>query len=222
MQFAGLRLIIVRKLNPIAFPLILAGVTACGPSAVRMARPLPSQAPAPTTECERENTFELADTEMTVEGSKSYGIFIAPYSDKMQGLGVYRLGSEDLEELDDLWLRMDEPTLQVSHQARIQPVDDAAARVIYWSLGGIAVMGAGLGTAAALQDTNSTGAAVAGIGGLALGLTAAIIAIASQPDIPDQMAAHGRRYMFVPGEDDEAAMLRGVTKLTMSARRECD
>lgn len=213
------RLAFTRKLQRLA-PVIVIGLTACGPSAIRTAQPIPTQAPVPNTACERENTFELVPTRLQVQGTET-GLFATTRTAQMRGLAVYQKGDEDPRELDELWPVIDEPDLQSSHQAWIQPVDDAHWRVIYWSLGGLGVMGAGLGTAAALQDVNPTGATVAGLTGLGLGLTAAIIAIASQPSAAEQMAANGRRYMFIPGEDERAAVIRGVDKLTRHAREQC-
>jgi hypothetical protein len=100
-------------------------------------------------------------------------------------------------------------------------VDDADARVVYWTLGGFGATGTGIATAAALHDTTPTGAAVAGITGLVLGLAATIVVLVVEPSDADEIAAEGRRYMFIPGEDDEALVLRGVTKLTTRARQEC-
>src|SRR5690606_34121077 len=108
--------------------LAISCVTACGPTAVRVAGPVPTPAPPPRTACEREHTFELVPSELQVQATEAGFLFNKHFSAKTKGLAVYQHGSDDPEELDELWAKIGEPALQLQHQARIQPVDDAHLR----------------------------------------------------------------------------------------------
>lgn len=52
---------------------------------------------------------------------------------------------------------------------------------LYWSLGGLAGMGIGIGTAAAIQEDNGTAAAVVGVTGVVIGLVGLVGALVAQP-----------------------------------------
>jgi hypothetical protein len=143
------------------------------------------------------------------------------HSQIWEGGGVFQVGEDDPEDLEDVFPEMREPALQRKHEARIQPVYDAHARSLYWALGGLAAMGTGIGIAAAIQDDSPTGAAVAGISGLGLGLVGVFGALAAQPSGEEQLAADAREQLFIPSEDDMKAAARGVDRMNAAQRSRC-
>ena len=79
----------------------------------------------------------------------------------------------------------------------------------------------GLGTAAAIQDESGTGAAVAGISGLVIGIGGVIGGFAAMPSAEEELAADARRQLFIPGEDDLFAVARGIDRANAQQRRRC-
>jgi hypothetical protein len=138
-----------------------------------------------------------------------------------EGLGVYRAQRKDPEELEDVWPALQEPALQRTHQERIQPVDDANKSALRWALIGLVGMGAGIGTAAAIQGETGTGAAIAGLSGLAIGVVGVIGATIALPSPHDEMAADARRQLFFAEEDDLQAVARGVDRSNARRRTLC-
>jgi hypothetical protein len=204
--------------------LALLMVVGCGsganPQRVGPAVPLSSGQAA--TSCERDEWYELAPSIVEGTAVRSVGYVQVHRVQEQQGLAVYQLGDEDVTKLDDLWARMNEPELQRAHEARIQPVSDARARSAYWLIGGLVGLGAGVGIAAAIQDESKTGAAVAGLTGLGIGLVGVIVSLANMPSTNAEIKASTRRYLFIPGEDDLAAAARGIDRVNQSRRFQCE
>lgn len=181
----------------------------------------------PRSVCERQGWYELAPARVRATGATVGVMFGAPYtytvphSQLQEGIGAFEHASDDPEELEDIWSKLDEPELERRHQSRIEPVDAAFRRTLYWSLGGLGAMGAGVGTAAVIQDDSPTAAAVFGLSGVVVGLVGAVAALASQPSGDDQVYADARRRLFIPGEDDLLAAQRGIDRANARRRREC-
>lgn len=148
-------------------------------------------------------------------------MFNTHYVQEYEGVAAFRHASRDPEDLEDLWPRMRERKLQKRHQKHIEPVDAAHRRSLYWALGGLGAMGAGIGIAAAVEDESRTAAAVSGVGGIALGLVGAIAALITQPSGERQVHASARRKLFIPGEDNLVAAARGVDRVNAARRRTC-
>jgi hypothetical protein len=143
------------------------------------------------------------------------------YYQRHEGLGVYRSQQEDPENLEDVWPRIEEPGLQHAHQKRIQPVDSASTTATWWFITGLVGLAAGLGTAAAIQKESKTGAAVAGLSGLGIGLGGLIGGWIIMPSPRDEMSADARRRLFFPEEDDLEAVARGVDGSNARHRKAC-
>lgn len=116
---------------------------------------------------------------------------------------------------------MQEPELERTHMARIEPVERAGKKTLTLALISLGGMAAGLGTAAAIEDHSSTGAAVAGISGLTIGLVGAIWALVAVPSVADQIEANTRSKLFLRGEDDMQAVARGVMRINSAQRQRC-
>jgi hypothetical protein len=143
------------------------------------------------------------------------------YSQVWEGVGVFRVGEETPEELEDVMPAMREVRLQRDHEARIEPVDAANRDALYWLLGGVAGMSVGLGTAAVIQEESGTGAAVAGLTGLAVGIGGLIGGLIAMPSAEEELAADARRRLFLPTEDDMSAVGRGVDRANAEQRVRC-
>ena len=172
-------------------------------------------------DCEREDWYELAPARVRATGATAGVLVDTYYSQQVDGLAVFRPQQNDPEELEHVWPKIDEPALQRKHQAHIDPVDAAHQRVVLWSVGGLALGFTGLGIAAAVQDQDRSAATAAGVTGLAALLIGAIGALSSQPSGEAQLHADARRRLFIEGEDDRAAIERGVNTANSRRRRQC-
>jgi hypothetical protein len=175
----------------------------------------------PRSDCERRDWYEVAPARVQASGATAGVLFNTYYSQRVDGLAVFRHKGSDPEDLEVLWSRMDEPALQRKHQAKIDPVDAAHQRSLFWALGGLAVGFTGIGIAAAVEDKDRTLAAAAGVTGLAALLVGAVGALTSQPSGEDQIRADARRKLFIVGEDDQDAVERGVNNVNSRRRRQC-
>jgi hypothetical protein len=197
-------------------PAIVFGILAVAgcAHAVRHGPPVALPVGEPRTECEREGWVELVPAEYfpsTLPArSKSYG-----------GLGVFRLNAPTPEDLDDVFARMDEPALQTQHEARTAAADAATRRFWAWILGGAAGMTLGLGTGALLNDSHHTAATVASISGLALGLIGLVGALVVMPSNDAYLDAEARHRLFFDGEQDPAAVARGINRVNERTRQGC-
>ncbi|HMJ12566.1 MAG TPA: hypothetical protein VK524_14175 [Polyangiaceae bacterium] len=171
--------------------------------------------------CEREEWYELSPARVRAQGYTTTGLYSTHYWQDQDGLGVFKIDEDDPEDLEDLWPKMRRPRLQRQHQARIEPVDDAHRRSLHWAIGGLVALGAGLGTAVAIEEESPAGAAVAGISGLVGGLVGVVGILASQPSGEDQLYADARRKLFIPGEDELVSAAHGVNNANGSRRRKC-
>lgn len=176
---------------------------------------------APVSECERAGWHELAPATIQTTGA-NVGLIVTTYDVQVyQGHGIFRLNEKKPEALEDLWPRLAEPELRLRHQEPIDRVDTQARHALYWALGGLVAMSAGIGAAVALQDSSPTAAGVVGLSGLGLGLVGAIGAVVVMPSGREQADADARRKLFFDGEDDLDAAGRGVTRIDEEVRRRC-
>jgi hypothetical protein len=183
------------------------------------AYPLPNGSPG--TDCERAAWFDIAPARIQATGA-TIGVGVNTYyTQEHEGLGVFRHGSKDPEDLEDLLPTLGEPDLAQRHQARIEPVDAASRRAVYWSVGGLVGLFGGIGVAAAVQKDSPSVAAAFGISGLVLGLVGVVGALASQPSGEDQLYADARRKLLIRGEDDPRAITRGINDLNGRQRVKC-
>ena len=161
----------------------------------------------PTGACEQEGWLELAPAKFLPWGSSG-----------VHGVGFFRPGQADPEELERVVDRLQEPTLEakVAHYRR---TNAATRRALYWSLGALGSMTVGVGTAAALNDRNHSAANVFGIAGLALGLVGVIGAIIVMP-WQDADAAEAGQYLF-SDPADLRAILRGTERADQAVRQGC-
>lgn len=196
-------------------------VVACSPSAMRTGPALPTSLGEARNGCERERWYEVAPAQVRAEGATAGVPFTTLYFQDRRGLGLFRAGGSTPQDLEDAWPKLHEPELERRHVARIEPVDADARTSLYWALGGLAGLGAGLGTAAAVQDSNKGAAAVFGVSGIALGLVGVIGALATQPSGARQLEADTRRRLFLQGEDDLEAVKRGVDRNNAQVRAAC-
>ena len=195
-----------------------------GPVLGRLGDPVALPNGGPRTTCERENWYELVPSR--VEGRGVTPTFSRYRSTEVttviyEGYGVYRPGESDPIDLEDVWPRLKEPALQKQHMVIIDSVEAATWKSFWWAMGGLAGLTAGVGTAAAIQDETSTGATVAGLTGLALGLTGVVVSLAVFPSAGEQAAAEAREKIFVPDEDDMEAVHRGTDRANAERRRGC-
>jgi len=202
--------------------LVFIQTAACGgPQYARIGPPVPLDAGPPRTSCETREWYALAPARVQATGATAGFGFNTYYSQVHEGVAVFRDGSSKPEDLEDLLPKMGEPELARQHQARIDPVDAASRRSIYWSVGGLIGLFGGVGVAAAIQDQSHTAANVFGISGIVLGVVGLVGALVSQPSGEEQLYADTRRKLFIPGEDDLSAATRGVDKLDDQRRRQC-
>jgi hypothetical protein len=223
----------VRPIRKAALLCVSMYLAACGsgPQLGRLGQPVPLPNGQPRSACEHERWYEIVPTRISTHAIRPvgyvgtrYGGYVRTenYARLHEGLGVYRIRSVDPEDLEDVWPRLQEPELYRVHQARIEPVDDANAKATWWAVGGLVGLVAGIGTAAAIQDQTGTGAAIAGISGLTIGLTGAIGALVISPSAQDEMDADARRQLFFEGEDDLRAVARGVDRSNAQTRSACE
>jgi hypothetical protein len=196
-----------------------------GPPLGRLGDPVSLPNGAPRNACEQKEWYELVPSRTAGSGmTPSYGSRYQSYNVTTQlyeGYGIYLPGVSDPEDLEDVWPRLKEPALQKKHVVIIDRVEAASWRSVWWSIGGLAGLFAGVGTAAAIQEETETGAAVAGVTGLALGLTGVVMALINFPSAADQAAAEAREKIFIPGEDDMQAVARGTDRANAERRRGC-
>ena len=201
-----------------SLPWLLLG---CGPSAIRTGQALSLPSGAPQGTCERQGFYELAPARITTHAATAGVTYTDLYQADFNGLGVFRPGSNQPEELEDVWPRLNEPRLQQLHEARIEPVDAASRRSLYWALGGLVGLAGGIAGAAALGDSHQEAAAVVGISGLAMGVVGVVGALVAQPSGQEELAADARRKLFFFPEDDRAAVLRGVDRHNLATHSHC-
>jgi len=193
----------------------------CGPSAVRTGPTVPLPTGAPRTACESKDWYELAPASLNATAATAGIGYNVYYQGQFNGLGVFRPGAKEPEKLEDVWPRLSEPRLQQLHEARIEAVDAAAYRSLYWALGGLAGLAAGVGGAVALSDSHPNLAAASGITGLALSVVGVVGALVAQPSGQEQLEAEARTKLFLFPEDDRAAVDRGVDRSNLAARASC-
>lgn len=152
--------------------------------------------------------------------ASTQSIAVSGSSEVTQGVGVFALGDDAPEDLDDLWEGMNERDLQRAHQARIEPVDQALRESLYWSLTGIAGMAGGVTMAAVAGDNQPVVLTALGTG-LVIGIVSIVGALSSIPTSEDQHEADARRRLLIPGEDDMQAAERGVVRLNTRVRESC-
>lgn len=179
----------------------------------RLGEPLMVTSEKARDACEQRQWYELTETRATA-------VAVDESRDLHFGFAVFEAQEESPEELEDLWLEMHEPALQRAHEARIEPTDRATRHTLYWSLGGIVGMGAGLTGGMLLEEHQTASIAVASTG-FVIGVVGIVGALLSMPSGHALEQADARRRMFVPEEDDMAAATRGVNRLNETRRADC-
>ncbi|MDD9942096.1 MAG: hypothetical protein OXU20_13710 [Myxococcales bacterium] len=195
----------------------------CGPG-IKTGRigptvPLPSG--PPSSACESQGWLELAQSRAIATGTESTGLYTTTYRAEIEGYGVFRPGSDDNVSLPEVLPGFGEPALEEAHMAPIRAVEAAETRAIVWGVVGLGGMAAGLGTAAAIQEDSPTGAAVAGISGLIVGLIGVVGMLVEQPSGPEQVVADAHRQLFSAKVDDMSAVARGVNHSNAQQRGRC-
>lgn len=198
----------------------LSGV-ACAPSAIRTGPTIALPNGNALNACERAEWYEPAPAKLDTQAQTAGVIFNTIHVGHFEGVAVFKTADGKPQELEDVWPRLNEPRLQQLHEARIQTVDDANNRAVYWALGGLGGMVVGLGGAAAVADSNKDAAIGLGVGGLVAGLVGVVGALIAQPSGEEQLGAEARRKLFLEGEDDMTAVRRGVDRANASARTRC-
>jgi len=196
-------------------------LVACGPSALRTGPALALPSGPARSVCERVGWYEAAPVRVTAEGETAGVLFTTRYTQEFHGLGLFRPGQQQPEELDDVWPKLAEAPLQQKHELPIERVDAASRHSLYWALGGLGGMAAGIGGAVAVADSSRGAAATLGISGLVAGLVGVVGALVAQQSGADQLQADARRRLFIEGEDDFAAVRRGVERNNLNTRSQC-
>jgi hypothetical protein len=135
---------------------------------------------------------------------------------------VFRPGSDDPEDLEEVLPMMAEPALAQQHMEPIERVNAANRRAVTWALVGLGGMLAGLIPAALLEKDNPGAAAAFGISGAAVGLTGVVGTLVNQPSGEEQLVADARRRLFMTQEDDMRAVERGLSRMNLQGRDSCD
>jgi hypothetical protein len=200
---------------------MLALACGAGPRFERVAAPIALPQGPPQSTCEQEEWYELAPTRLESTTSRSGPYVHVHYAREDVGLAVYRLNDDDPQELEDIWPVMDEPELERAHSARREPFDRKVRHSLYWMGGGLVGMGAGIGTAVAVQDRSGTAAAVAGLTGLALGLVGVVVGLNVMPSVDEELDVRARRRLLMPEEDDFGAAQRGLDRANAQRRLNC-
>ncbi|RKH72268.1 hypothetical protein D7X96_05495 [Corallococcus interemptor] len=194
----------------------------CGtPRPARIGRSLALPNGEPRTPCESEDWYDLAPARIEARAQSGVGNYQVHYFKDYEGIGVFKVGKDQPEPLEGLWARLGEPELQRRHEERLEPVKAAQRHSLYWSLGSLGGIAAGLGTAVALVDKNDTAASVAGVTGLVAGVVGLVGALVSAPTARDVLDANARASLLMPGEDDVFAGRRGVNTLNSVRRLQC-
>ena len=193
----------------------------CGSSALRTGPAVPLPSGPARGACESQGWYELAPASIHTRATTAGVLYTLNYEGQFKGLGVFRPGSKEAQELEDVWPRLNEPRLQELHEARIEPVDAASRRSVYWALGGMVGMLGGISGAAAVADSNRSVAIALGISGLAMGVVGVVGALVAQPSGQDQLEADARRQLFLFPEDERAAVDRGVDRSNLATRNRC-
>src|SRR6187431_349316 len=154
----------------LAVALVTPLLIGCGPSALRTGPAVPLPSGPARGSCESQEWYELAPASIHTRAATAGVLYTLTYEGQFNGLGVFRPGAKEPEELEDVWPRLNEPRLQQLHEARIEPVDAASRRSVYWAVGGLVGMLGGIAGAAAVGDSNPSVAATLGISGLAMGV----------------------------------------------------
>ena len=198
--------------------LLLAG---CGPSALRTGPVLALPSGPPQSECERMGWYEAAPARVTAEGETA-GVFVnMHYAQEFDGIGLFRPGAHKPEELEDVWPRLAETPLQKKHEVPIDRVETQEWHSVYWALGGIGGLAAGIGGAIAVGNSNRAVSTTLGITGLVAAAVGVVGALVAQPSGADQLQADARRRLFIEGEDDMTAVRRGVERNNVNTRNQC-
>jgi hypothetical protein len=193
----------------------------CGPSAMRTGPALALPSGPARGPCERVGWYEAAPTRVTAEGETAGVFFRTHYTQDFHGLGLFRLGQQKPEELEDVWPKLAEAPLQQKHEPPIERVDAAFRHSLYWALGGLGGMAVGIGGAIAVNNSNRGVATTLGISGLVAGLVGSVGALIAQPSGADQLQADARRRLFIEEEDDFEAVRRGVERSNVNTRNQC-
>jgi hypothetical protein len=201
-----------------ALALALAG---CSPVQLgRIGPSMPLASGTPAGACERQEWLELAPARVAAM-SVTFGLYPDTQKELREGLGIFRPGEDEPEELEDVWPQLQEPALQRAHEARIAPVDAAALRTTMWSVGGLVALGTGVGVAAAIGEDEPKAAVAVALTGLGLEIVGLVMALVSQPSGDAQRYAETRRELLIAGEDDLDAAVRGVSRSNFRSRARC-
>lgn len=193
----------------------------CGPSAMRTGPVFALPSGPPQNACERMGWYEAAPARVTAEGATA-GMFVTThYIQEFNGVGLFRPGAQKPEALEDVWPKLAEAPLQQKHDIPIERVDAQGRHAVYWALGGLAGLTAGIGGAVAVGDSNRPVSAALGISGLVAATVGVIGALVAQPSGADQLQADARRRLFIAGEDDMSAVRRGVERNNADTRAQC-
>ena len=196
-------------------------VLACGPTTVRTGPPLALPSGVAQSRCEAAEWLEIAPVQTTATGAKSYGLWATHHTRREHGLAVYSGHDEDLIEPSELWPRIQEPELELRHQARVETIEANQTEALIWALAAVGVMAGGLTYAALAEDASPTARGIAGVGGLVGGLTLTIVAIVRQPSAEEDSYAQVRGRQFVPPEDDPRLLVHGVARESVRTRSRC-
>jgi len=169
----------------------------------------------PQNACERERWLELVTAEYRP------AVVFHPGPRTYEGLGVFPLNAAAPEDLEKVFPRMDDFALQGQHEERIQPTDTANRRSLAVLLIGAGGMAAGVGVAAALNDSHHDAANVFGVSGLAIGLVSVIVGLILAPSEKALLDAEARHKLFFEDEDDTDAVERGVNRANLATRQAC-
>src|SRR5258708_10756920 len=115
----------------------------CTPSAVRAGAPIVLPSGQAQNACERTGWYEATPARLVAEGESSAVIVTIQYRREFRGLALFRPGNSEPETLSDVWPKLDDPRLQRLHDARIEQVDAAEMRSLYWAGGGLVGMAGG-------------------------------------------------------------------------------
>jgi len=223
----------------------LGNLMGCAPQVrtVREQQPVELPAGAAKGSCEERSWLEIVPSRTFARNMQStttggafgtYSVYTETASREQKGLAVYEQGGREPILVQDLFPRIDEPLLADQHMARIEGIQrdkrrsDAFATVAFPILGvGVAGTLASAGVLIAGVQTENDALSDAALYGT-LGSTVIIIIgaalsighLLSRPP-PNQVTyMQVRERMFIPTEDDIAALERGVQRANERRRKE--
>lgn len=215
---------VAMRIATIPVALFCAGLVGCAQQVQvgRIGAPVALTSGKPRSACERANWQELAPARVVAKGMTQGISHTTHYSQINEGMGVFRLGSDNPEDLEEVLPKMGEPELAQQHMEPIERVNAANRRAVTWALVGLGGMAAGLIPAALLEKDNPGAAAAFGISGVAVGVMAVVGTLINQPSGEEQLIANARRRLFIPQEDDMRAVERGLSRMNTQERDSCD